>query len=322
MPATVPLADIRAAIRERADMPLGDLLGVPRELVGDTEMDRNINASHRALHDLIIHAFGEDYFETQSLLTTLGTTDRLTLPHDFYKLLGLEMQISGGYPGRYATLHRVNRAERNKFVYPNAFPLGLGLGRALIGYGLYGAELRIVPPPTAGIVLRADYVPLTPVLADTGTIVWTSPTSADSLIINGTTISGALSAANAATAISAITGLSATNNSGTITVTPTTPDTKVVWKTSTPAKITLTPRVPCWSAYADEYNGWLEYVIVDCVRKAKLKEESDVGGELQELAELKERILNAAKDRDLGEPAQPVDLVGDGWGPNGTGWGY
>lgn len=322
MPATVPLSDLRTAIRERADMPLADSGGVARELVSDTELNRWINASHRALHDLIIHAFGEDYLEVQASLTTLGTTDRIALPHDFHKLLGLELQIASGYPGQWVTLHRINRGERNRYNFPNAFPLGYGMGRAIIGYSIYGADLRFLPPPEAGLVIRADYVPLTPVLADSGTVVWNSPTSSDSLVINGTTIAGSLSAANAATAIAAISGLSATNNAGTITVTPLTCDTKVVWKTSKPSVIALTPSTPCWAAYADEFNGWLEYVTVDCTRKAKAKEESDISAELQELAELKERILNAAKDRDLGEPGTPTDVMGDGWGPIGSGWGF
>lgn len=322
MPATVPLADIRAAIRERADMPLSDNSGTPRSLVGDVEMNRNINASLRALHDKIIHAFGEDYFEAQATLTTVSTTDRITLPHDFYKLLGLEMVLASGYPGQFVTLHRVMRGDRNRYNWPNSFPLTNGLGRAIIGYGLYGADLRITPPPSAGVSLRMDYVPLTPVLADAGTVVWGSATVADSLVINGTTISGALSAANAATAIAAIAGLSATNLAGTITVTPKTCDTKVIWKTSTPGLIALTPSVPCWAAYADEYNGWLEYVIVDCVRKAKVKEESDIQAELHELAGIEERILLAASDRDLGEPGTPADVQTEGFGAGGAGWGF
>ena len=59
--------------------------------------------------------------------------------------------------------------------------------------------------------------------------------------------------------------------------------------------------------YSD-FNGWIEYVIVDCAIKMLNKEESDVSVLLAEKQLLKRRIEEAANNRDAGEPESVQDI--------------
>ena len=386
MPATISLVSLRLEVRDRADMPHGDVNGVPQEAVGDAELNRYLNASLRALHDKIIQAFGEDYFEAQAQLTTSSSTDRIPLPLDFFHMLGLELSINNTYPSQWMTIYRAKRGERNRYVWPTMFPLAYGGMRANLLYELRGTEMRIVPPPTGGLVLRMDYVPLTAILADFGTITLASPTAGDELIVNGQTFSWPLNTALAwgigqnitsagvlrsssgivwkstnrgttglpapsgsvgdtftdgggvvwlATGIGGaddaevianqiqnnVPGIIAVRTSATVVTVTTQPDSRCIWVTNNPATVQLSPVNHVWTGWADEYNGWLEYVVVDGHIKCARKEQYDVSDLKEERMEIEERILRAAADRDLGEPASPTDVQTDGWGPTGAGWG-
>ena len=115
----------------------------------DAEWNTNINASYQELYGLIVQAFGNDYF-TQSpatgyTFTTTGTTSFFALPSDFFKLLGVDLQISS--PGNWVSLKPFPFAERNIFSVSNTqFPM-------------------------AGQTIRILYVPLpTLMVADVDTI--------------------------------------------------------------------------------------------------------------------------------------------------------
>lgn len=71
------------------------------------------------------------------------------------------------------------------------------------------------------------------------------------------------------------------------------------------------PRAVTLSADTDTYNdfnGWIEYVIVDCAIKMLNKEESDVAVLLNEKALLKRRIEEVANNRDAGDPESIQDI--------------
>lgn len=58
----------------------------------------------------------------------------------------------------------------------------------------------------------------------------------------------------------------------------------------------------------DDFNGWIEYVIVDCAIKMLNKEESDVSVLSDEKLRLKRRIEEVANNRDAGAPESIEDI--------------
>ena len=58
----------------------------------------------------------------------------------------------------------------------------------------------------------------------------------------------------------------------------------------------------------DDFNGWIEYVIIDCGIKMLNKEESDVSVLLAEKQLLKRRIEEAANNRDVDQPESVEDV--------------
>lgn len=78
--------------------------------------------------------------------------------------------------------------------------------------------------------------------------------------------------------------------------------------------------VPQWTALTadattfDGISGWLDYVVVDAARKALVKEESDTAQLERELAELKDRIVGQAPNRDTAGPVRVTDVyAGADW---------
>jgi hypothetical protein len=122
---------------------------VGQSFVSDTEWNTYIQASYQELYGLIVEAFGNDYF-TQSpasgyTWTTDGINQFFALPTDFYKLLGVDLQISA--PNYWVSLKPFAFQERNKLSVTNT----------LI--------------PMAGQNLRMFYVPRCPTLAADGDVV-------------------------------------------------------------------------------------------------------------------------------------------------------
>lgn len=136
------LAALRLRCQEESD-------NVNQTYISNAEWLSYINASYAELYGRIVTAFGNDYF-TQTPATgytfvTSGTTQFFALPTDFFKLLGVDLQISA--PNYYATLKPFSFAERNDLSISNT------------------------NIPTAGQTIRVFYVPkMTPLVADSDTV--------------------------------------------------------------------------------------------------------------------------------------------------------
>ncbi len=143
----VTLAQLRAKARERADL-------TGSQHVTDTadSLDSWINEGAQKLHDLYVQAYGEDYVEKSSTLTTVkGQTD-YTLPTDFYKLLGVELTLNGAA----RSLRLFTRAERNGY---SEMLLSQSLA-SLPRYKLSKGVIRLMPAPTAVMTGKIWYAPL------------------------------------------------------------------------------------------------------------------------------------------------------------------
>lgn len=339
---TVTLASLRTQVRQRADM-------VHSQFVTDAELNTWINSSHRELRDLLVQAYGEDYYAAEKSYATDGVSDTLALPGDFYKLLGVDL-LDGG---RWRTLRRFNFSERNQ----NRETDGAAWWQRL-RYRLRGNSLWFDRAPAAGLSVRLLYVPQAPDIGGgmdddgSGVIVLNGVVAGDSLTgllaypdtehephfeagtgsvpgINYFDV-GATdehTAHNLALAIrmsevvskGIIGGATASGNEVTVSgLTPAflvfAPGAKFLWFTGDPEDGDNGHIALGSGAAVDGINGWEEYIVVDCAAKALEKEESDPSAMFARKAALIQRIQSAAANRDAGEPARVVDVSRNDFG--------
>ncbi len=121
-------------IRNRCKMESDN---VGQTFISDFEWDEYIRGSYRELYGLIVQAFGNDYFVQAPAagytFVTDGINQYFNLPDEFFKLLGVDLQVSS--PNFWVTLKPFAFAERNRLSISNN------------------------PTPQAGQTIRILYVP-------------------------------------------------------------------------------------------------------------------------------------------------------------------
>lgn len=178
-PGITTLEAVRIAAQQRADMLNSNFLS-------KAEWDNNINASYFELYGLLVQKYGNDYFVAIDAnggfyqFTTNGTSEIYPLPDGsstylmpagttapaFFKLLGVELQVSGA--NDWMTLKPFEFIERNRFAVPN---MQSALGRRTnLRYRIISGQLWLKPVPMGGQVVRIQYVPrMTILVADDDT---------------------------------------------------------------------------------------------------------------------------------------------------------
>jgi hypothetical protein len=332
VPGSVTLSELRSTIRQRADM-------VSMQFVTDSELNGYINASYRELRDLLVQVYGEDYFATSYSFTTDGSSDTYALPDDFFKLLGVDLLVSGS---DYISLTPFNFNERNRFSGVGASAFG---DRTSLRYRLRASTLWLAPRASSGQTVRLLYVPRATTLSDSGggmdaigngVITFSGVTAGDTItgnkyengvpaafsLVAGTDFAvgadDAETAQNFADLFAASETLAAAASGASVYIDIDSTDASVLkytWAT-TAASITIGDAGA--TSALDGVQGWEEYVVVDCVIKCKLKEESDVAAEMALKAALVQRIEAAAANRDAGEAATVADV----YATRATEWGY
>lgn len=152
MARTVTLLQLKTQSRLRADK-------VGSSFIQDTELVGYINNSACELYDLLVGAYGNDYFLKSKAFTTVGGTSDYALPTDFYKMTGIDYLIG---PQNALTLRPYQFAERNKYrigTYWNAI-----IGAAGPRYKINPATISFLPIPDGAYNLEMWYVPACPLL--------------------------------------------------------------------------------------------------------------------------------------------------------------
>lgn len=315
----ITVGDLITRIRQESDQ-------VNSQFVTDPEIVTYLSASYKEFYDLLVTAYGEDYYAAiPATFTTTGNSDVYPLPDGtltfkdtngtpfiappFYKLLGLDLQLSPNNPQGYVTVKTFSFSERNRFAVPNFASFW---GFTNVRYRLRDNNLWLTPLPATGQVFRMFYVPrpkdLIVSVQGTTTNLSTNVVVSDSSSLSvGMSVFGPPGAANVApnTTITAI--VDATN----ITI-------------SLPAINTGTQTLQCfdYQATVDGISGWEEYPVIDVAIKIKDKEESDVQVLGVRKAAMLKRIEDTAANRDPGTAARTADVMTDIWNnPSGGGWG-
>lgn len=119
-----------------------------------TELIRYLNMAYKDVYQQIILS-KEFYFTTSTTISIVGNTSSYSLPSDFYKLDGVDLQLDSS--GRYLTLLPVMFKERNKFRSSLAYaatPFG-----QFYKYILVGSTIQFVPLPVASGTVQLWYTP-------------------------------------------------------------------------------------------------------------------------------------------------------------------
>lgn len=145
---TLTLTALTTQIQERADM-------VNSNFVSSAEWTAYINQSYQELYDILVQKYGDDYFVSNSTFVTDGVNQLFSLPADFQKLLGVDLQLSTTTDS-FVTLRPFNFSDRNRYSVPN-FQSFYGVTN--MRYRLQGSNLWLTPIPASGQTIQVWYVP-------------------------------------------------------------------------------------------------------------------------------------------------------------------
>jgi hypothetical protein len=157
MATTMTLEQLRLATRQRADME-NQSGQYDDSFITDTELNSYINQSYFELYDVLVASYGENYNVAPPYeFVTNGTDQFFDLPEDFYKLLGVDVQVTSSVANNaWWTLKPFNFAERNKYAVPNT---QLYFGITNLRYRIQGDQLWMNPLPQINQTIRLFYVP-------------------------------------------------------------------------------------------------------------------------------------------------------------------
>ncbi len=123
------------------------------QFVTDPEIVALLNRSHTELYDILIGT-NEDYFVQPHPLTITAGTDSYALPSDFYKVLGVDLNIDAD---RSISLKKFQFTERNRYkttIYAPHIPA------SIYQYHVIDVNLNFIPKPKESKGATLWYVPL------------------------------------------------------------------------------------------------------------------------------------------------------------------
>lgn len=313
----VSLGAMRLAAQEASDLE-------NNPAVSTEAWNQFISQSYKRLYDLLIAAYGNDYYVANTYQFSTSNAQSYPLPdgtssfldstgavaQKFYKLLGVDLQYSSS-PSGWVTLKRFEFIERNKYAYPNTTVNWSSYTN--LRYRLEGDNLFLIPVPQSGQPVRIWYAP--------------APTNLQ-FRLPGFSVSGS----NVIGSMSDTTGLSVGMNitaNFTLGVIP--ENTTITAVGSTTVTMSQSAQssqsnfiFSMWSdaTLMEGISGWDQFVIIDAARKAMGKQEFDTTEMKQERESMLQDIQAMAEGRDIGQAFHTSDVLGiNGWGMGDDGWG-
>ena len=152
MAKLVTLANLKLRCREAADM-------IHSQFVTDPELIRYINSSAQELYDILVLAYGEDYYVSNTPYEFISDGTPKDLPADFYKAVGVDALIGGG---NYITLKPFEFTERNRFNGPTNLLIN---NNSPLRYKIQGNKITWAPGTSGNNNIRVWYIPVMTELA-------------------------------------------------------------------------------------------------------------------------------------------------------------
>lgn len=154
MSRSLTLADLHYQSRLRADK-------VGSSYIKKDELTSYINSSYAELYDLLIGAYGNDYYLKLNSFTTVGGTDTYSLPSDFYKMIGMDFKLTAS---RRLTLRPFQFNERNRYQEGAYWSAVVGISGPR--YHIQGNDIKFRPTPDGAYQIDHWYIPCCPVLVN------------------------------------------------------------------------------------------------------------------------------------------------------------
>ena len=153
MARSITLTDLILQSRQRADK-------VGSGFILDTELTSYINASISELYDLLVSAYGNDYFLNNYTFTTDNVNVTYALPADFYKMVGIDLYINAS---RFITLKPFMWNERGRYQDGSNWAALIAIQGPK--YHLMGNSIMFQPTPPGAFNMKLWYVPSSPKLS-------------------------------------------------------------------------------------------------------------------------------------------------------------
>ena len=277
----VALNTLRDEARQHADQ-------VNSEFVTDAELNGYLNNSWSELYDILVSKYQDDYFLTSTSITVTSGTSTYSLPDDFYKARGVDLNINDN---QSTPLQRYTFADRTRD--------SLVRYARDVKYRIQANNLVFAPSPSNNTA-TLWYIPhprklqsVTPTGISRGsTTTWTVP--ATHSFVAGDKINAIGFFATAYNVEQTVSSVSSTT---------------VVTDLNSSALSDPTVYGTLESMQDFVNAGWRQYVCVDSAIMMMLKEESDISGLVYVKQGLLERIEIMAEDRDSGEPARVTNVA-------------
>ncbi len=282
--------------------------------ITDEAWNSFISNSYKKLYDMLVAAYGNDYYLAETYEFQTNSNQGYTLPNGtdtylntagdpaekFYKMLGVDLQYSAS-PSGWVSLRRFEMIDRNRYGFQNV--QGNWSGNTNLRYRVQGNQIYFAPLPSTGQTVRLFYVPaptslqyrLTSAYTVGSTSVGVSNTTGINTAMNvtgtgipaGTTVSGGITTYGFELSANA----TATRNTGLLSI----------WSDATEI---------------DGIAGWEQFVIYDAALKAQGKQENDTSWIAVEREIMKQEIESMAEARDAGQAFHVSDVLG----LSGNGW--
>lgn len=150
---TVILSALMSRARTRADED-------GSQFITDAELLDYVNASAAELYDILVGSY-QSYYLTQSPEYIIASgVDAITLPADFFKLVGVDRLLSGN---RWSTLQSFSFQERNDRTSVGS--VAYFSNDSGIRYRVQAGSVKLTPLDSCAGTYRVWYIPLMPMLA-------------------------------------------------------------------------------------------------------------------------------------------------------------
>lgn len=144
MARTRTLLQLRTECRQRTEME-------GSTFVSDAELTRYLNQSIAKLYGKLVRARGDQYYRDSFSTTTTPGSSGVVLPATFFKLIGVDVQLSG----LWRSLDPIDWSARSDYL--NAGSVSTVDGP--LGYDLARDQVNIAPTPSSAFPVVIHFVP-------------------------------------------------------------------------------------------------------------------------------------------------------------------
>ena len=148
MAAPQTLDDMRTRVRELANMETQAASG----FVTDDELRRRLNEALKGLYDMLIDAWGQEYYVRDTTITLVSGQNDYNLPADFYKGASVTASNNGYH-------YQLRTWEMQELASMQTLSAHTSGAIYQLRYRFKGRDISIYPTPTQAFSVKVWYIP-------------------------------------------------------------------------------------------------------------------------------------------------------------------